>query len=138
MIRIAEAHAKIHLREYVNDDDISMSIRIVLESFISTQKFSVRRQMRKQFSRYLAYRKDNDELLLFVLKNMVGEQTIYLENRYRTVPDFVEISEKDFVEKAGQMNIHSVYSFYESDLFKQNKFKLDQKRKVITQRRDRT
>ncbi|ODM86799.1 DNA replication licensing factor mcm2, partial [Orchesella cincta] len=37
MIRLAEAHAKVHLREYVNDDDINMSIRIVLESFIDTR-----------------------------------------------------------------------------------------------------
>lgn len=135
MIRIAEAHAKIHLREYVNDDDINMSIRIVLESFIDTQKFSVRRQMKKQFARYLTYRKDNNELLLFIIKNMVAEQTVYLENRYRAVPDYVEINEKDFVEKANQMNIHSVFAFYECDLFKQNKFTFDKQRKVIIQRR---
>ncbi|CAL8139298.1 unnamed protein product [Orchesella dallaii] len=135
MIRLAEAHAKVHLREYVNDDDINMSIRIVLESFIDTQKFSVRRQMQKQFSRYLTYRKDNHELLLFILKNMISEQTIYLENRYRAVPDYVEVNEKDFVEKANGMGIHSVFSFYESDLFKQNKFNFDAKRKIIAQRR---
>ena len=27
MIRMAEAHAAMHLREYVNDDDIDMAIR---------------------------------------------------------------------------------------------------------------
>ncbi|ODM92012.1 DNA replication licensing factor mcm2 [Orchesella cincta] len=122
-------------KEYVNDDDINMSIRIVLESFIDTQKFSVTRQMRKQFSRYLTYRKDNYELLLFILKNMISEQTIYLENRYRAVPDYVEVNEKDFVEKANGMGIHSVFSFYESQLFKQNKFNFDGQRKIIAQRR---
>lgn len=135
VIRMAEAHAKIHLREYVNDDDINMAIRIMLESFIDTQKFSVRRQMRKQFSRYLTYRKDNHELLLFLLKNMVQEQTLYLENRYRAVPEYVDIAEKDLVAKASEMNIHSVFSFYGSDLFKQHKFAFDKQRKVITQRR---
>ena len=47
MIRMAEGHAKMHLRDYVNEDDVNMAIRIMLESFISTQKFSVMRTMRK-------------------------------------------------------------------------------------------
>ena len=47
MIRLAEANAKMHLREFVNEDDVNMAIRIVLESFIDTQKFSVMRTMKK-------------------------------------------------------------------------------------------
>jgi DNA replication licensing factor MCM2 len=44
---MAEAHAKLHLREYVIDDDVNMAIRVMLESFIDTQKYSVMRTMRK-------------------------------------------------------------------------------------------
>ena len=47
MIRMAEAHAKMHLREYVREDDVNMAIRVMLESFIDTQKYSVMRNMRK-------------------------------------------------------------------------------------------
>ena len=47
MIRMAEAHAKMHLREFVRDDDVNMAIRVMLESFIDTQKYSVMRTMRK-------------------------------------------------------------------------------------------
>lgn len=47
MIRMAEAHARMHLREYVQEDDVNMAIRVMLESFIDTQKFSVMRSMRK-------------------------------------------------------------------------------------------
>lgn len=47
MIRMAEAHARIHLREYVHEDDVNMAIRVMLESFIDTQKFSVMRTMKK-------------------------------------------------------------------------------------------
>ena len=47
MIRMAEAHAKMHLREYVTEDDVNMAIRVMLESFIDTQKYSVMRNMRK-------------------------------------------------------------------------------------------
>ena len=47
MIRMAEAHARLHLRDYVNEDDVNMAIRIMLESFINTQKFSIMRSMRR-------------------------------------------------------------------------------------------
>lgn len=36
-----------HLRDYVQEDDVNMAIRVMLESFIDTQKFSVMRSMRK-------------------------------------------------------------------------------------------
>ena len=49
MIRMSEAHARIHLRDYVNDDDVNMAIRMMLESFISTQKFSIMKGMKKVF-----------------------------------------------------------------------------------------
>ena len=44
---MAEGNAKMHLREYVTEDDVNMAIRVMLESFIDTQKFSVMRNMRK-------------------------------------------------------------------------------------------
>ena len=47
IIRAAEAHARMHLREYVHSDDVDMAIRVTLESFIDTQKYSVMRNMRK-------------------------------------------------------------------------------------------
>ena len=47
MIRMAEANAKMHLREYITEEDVNMAIRVMLESFIDTQKFSVMRNMRK-------------------------------------------------------------------------------------------
>ena len=36
-----------HLREYVHSDDVNMAIRVMLESFIDTQKYAVMRNMRK-------------------------------------------------------------------------------------------
>ena len=53
MIRMSEAHARMHLREYVNEDDVNMSVRMMLESFISTQKFSIMRGMRKVRAYYI-------------------------------------------------------------------------------------
>ncbi|XP_061187853.1 DNA replication licensing factor mcm2-like [Saccostrea echinata] len=133
MIRMAEAHAKMHLRDYVNEDDVNMAIRIMLESFISTQKFSVTRSMRKTFGRYLAFRKDNNELLLFILKQLAQDQMTFQRNRYGLEQEQIEISEKDLADKARQINISNLASFYESDIFRANHFSHDRKRKVIVQ-----
>ncbi|KAK7101582.1 DNA replication licensing factor mcm2-like [Littorina saxatilis] len=133
MIRMAEAHARMHLRDYVNEDDVNMAIRIMLESFISTQKFSVMRSMRKTFSRYLSFRKDTHQLLLFLLKQLAQEQSAYQRSRYGMQQDQVQIAEKDLADKARQINIHNLTSFYDSDLFKTNHFSLDSKRKMILQ-----
>lgn len=47
MIRMAEAHARLHLRTRVTDDDVDTAIRVLLDSFISTQKFGVQRSLQK-------------------------------------------------------------------------------------------
>ncbi|XP_076003566.1 DNA replication licensing factor MCM2 [Genypterus blacodes] len=133
MIRMAEAHARIHLRDYVQEDDVNMAIRVMLESFIDTQKFSVMRSMRKTFARYLAFRRDNNELLLFILKQLVAEQVTYQRNRYGVQNDTIEISEKDLQDKARMINIHSLSAFYDSDMFRSNRFSHDGKKKLILQ-----
>ena len=37
-MRMSEAHARMHLRDHVRDDDVDMAIRMTLESFIQAQK----------------------------------------------------------------------------------------------------
>lgn len=53
MIRMAESHAKMHLRDYVQEDDVNMAIRMMLESFVDTQKYSVMKTMRNVSNRCL-------------------------------------------------------------------------------------
>lgn len=51
------------------------------------------------FSRYLSFKRDNNELLLFVLKQLVAEQVMYQRNRYGAQQDTIEVPEKDLVDK---------------------------------------
>lgn len=46
-MRLAEASARMHLRDYVRADDINTAIAVVLDSFISSQKYSVSQQLRR-------------------------------------------------------------------------------------------
>ena len=122
MIRIAESHAKMHLREFVRDDDVNMAIRVMLESFIDTQKFSVMKSMKRKFSRYLAFKRDNNELLLFVLKQLAQETATYMRNRYGTEQEVIEVSENDLLDRARGINIQNLQPFFNSQLFQTNNF----------------
>ncbi|VDQ03853.1 unnamed protein product [Trichobilharzia regenti] len=132
VIRLSEAHARLHLREFVNEDDVNMALRVMLESFVSTQKFSVMKSMRQTFSRFLSYRRDNQELLLFLLKQMVQDRLAFERIRHAGNQEWrIEVTEREFAERAKQINITSVRPFLQSDLFKAHHFVYDANRKVI-------
>merc|ERR1719322_947147 len=133
MIRMAEAHAKMHLREFVSEDDVNMAMRVMLESFIDTQKYSVMKSMKRNFNRYLAYKRDNNELLLFILRGLANETATYMRNRYGTDQEVIEVPEKDLMEKAKQISIQNLQPFFASEMFKANNFNYDSGRKLIIQ-----
>lgn len=56
------------------------------------------------FSRYLSFKRDNNELLLFILKQLVAEQVMYQRNRYGAQQDTIEVPEKDLVDKVWAYN----------------------------------
>ncbi|KAK6104412.1 MCM2/3/5 family protein [Brugia pahangi] len=132
LIRLAEAHAKMHLRSYVCDEDVDVAVRVILESFINTQKASVMRQMRKNFDRYIFVNRDHNELLLYLLKQLVKDQLHYERARHKeTALSAIGIPESDFIEKAQQVHIENVKNFYRSQHFLTNNFIYDSKRKLI-------
>ncbi|XP_078485741.1 DNA replication licensing factor mcm2 [Ciona intestinalis] len=133
IIRLAEAHARMHLRSHVNSEDVNTAIRITLESFVETQKFSIMRSMKRTFSRFLNYKKGNNELLLCILRQLVSDQRRFQKNRFGEVQDYALIPEKELSEKAKAINIHNLSEFYQSQPFKSNRFSFDAKKKVITQ-----
>jgi hypothetical protein len=73
MIRMAEARAAMHLREYVTDADIDCAIRIMLDSFVSSQKLSVQKALRRKFRRYLAAAADFNGLVLLKLQECLRD-----------------------------------------------------------------
>jgi DNA replication licensing factor MCM2 len=135
MIRMAEAHAKMHLRNHVNDDDLNAATRIMLECFINTQKAAVVRQMRKTFHHQLTYKKDHNELLLFLLKQLVRDQLIFERSRHGGVSNVstIAVPESDFLDKARQMRIEKVKQFYKTKFFLDNHFQYDAQRSLIVQ-----
>ncbi|XP_043717807.1 DNA replication licensing factor MCM2-like [Telopea speciosissima] len=56
MIRMSEAHARMHLRQHVTQEDVDMAIQVLLDSFISTQRFGVQKALQKSFRKYMTFR----------------------------------------------------------------------------------
>lgn len=133
VIRMSEAHARMHLRDTVQDVDVNMAIRMMLESFISAQKFSVMKKMQVTFQKYLSFQKDSSELLFFILRQLTLDQLAFIRIKNGPKATHVEIMEKDLIERAKQINIHGLGKFYDSEIFKNNGFSYDIKRKTILQ-----
>lgn len=149
IVRLAEAHARLHLRDYVREDDINAAISVMLESFFTSQKYAVMRNLRRHFHKYLAYRKDDNDLLFYVLSGLVRDyastRRVSTDKATATrssthgnqqadgdaAPKTVEVDLEDFEARAREMNVHSCHKFYASALFEQRKFSLDLERKKI-------
>lgn len=133
VIRMAEAHARMHLRDSVQDVDVNMAIRMMLESFVEAQKFSVMKKMRQTFQKYLSYQKDHSELLYFILRQLTLEQMAFLRFKQGSAATHIEVMEKDLSERAKSINIHNFREFFDSEIFKRHGYAYDAKRKVILQ-----
>merc|ERR1712013_881155 len=81
--------------------------------------------MKRNFNRYLAYKRDNNELLLFILRGLANETATYMRNRYGTDQEVIEVPEKDLMEKAKQISIQNLQPFFASEMFKANNFNYD-------------
>ncbi|KAJ1816242.1 MCM DNA helicase complex subunit, partial [Coemansia sp. RSA 2675] len=135
MVRLAEAHARMHLRDYVRNDDIEVAIRVALEGFISAQKISVMRALRRKFSKYLYARRDHFELLYYLLGRLVQERLTFYALKYPgSLPEQVEISKPDFESQAAAFGVNDCDDFYASPLVTQQMFTIDAQRNVICKR----
>lgn len=129
MIRMAEASAKLHLREFVRSDDIDLAIQVTINSFIQAQKISVKRQLERGFRKYLRFTNDHFELLGFVLGQIVKEKIRFHLGKLRGLqrqsdpispPEKVTIKVSELEERAKEVEIYDVGPFLKSQLFKTN------------------
>eukprot|EP00171_Calliarthron_tuberculosum_P013958 IDg13958t1 len=141
IVRLSEANARVHLRDHVREDDINTAIAVMLESFFASQKYSLMRQLRRRFHKYLSYRRDDNDLLFYVLSGLVRDYAA-TQRAVRTAPQAggvsapaplkkVEVDLDDFEARAREMNVYSCDAFYKSKMFSQRKFELDRERSKI-------
>ncbi|KAK8475494.1 hypothetical protein V6N13_065859 [Hibiscus sabdariffa] len=132
MIRMSEAHARMHLRQHVTEEDVDMAIRVLLESFISTQKFGVQKALRKSFRQYITFKKDYHGLLLVLLRELVNNALRFEEILSGSAPrlNYVDVKVADLQAKAEEYEITNLEAFFSSPEFKAF-YELDEQRQVI-------
>ena len=141
IMRMAEAHAKMHLRDYVRDDDMDASIKMMLESFISAQKFSVRRSLRRSFAKFLSSGEDRVHLLLHILAELMRNETTYQKIRHKQSKDYempalLEVPLEEFESRARDRRIYDVGEFCKCQEFLSEGYSLDTRRRVIVKGSD--
>ncbi|EGF98419.1 uncharacterized protein MELLADRAFT_76084 [Melampsora larici-populina 98AG31] len=134
MIRMSEASAKMHLREYVRSDDIDRAIQVAIHSFVNGQKMSVKKQLERGFRKYLRIKEDNDELIGFLLGQIVKEKLRYQMNKLRGLveadevepPETIVVKVSELEERAKEVEIYDIGPFLKSQLFKTNGYSYKQ------------
>lgn len=138
MIRMAEASAKMHLRDYVRSDDIDVAIRATVESFVSAQKMSVKRTLERGFRKYIHQARDSDELLSFLLGGIVKDKMRF--SRYgghRSTddgPSAITVPLSELETRAKELDIFDVRPFLLSRVFKANGYVYSEGDGTITKR----
>ncbi|KAE9596032.1 putative DNA helicase [Lupinus albus] len=133
MIRMSEAHARMHLRQHVIQDDVDMAIRVLLDSFISTQKFGVQKALQKSFRKYMTFKKDYNDLLLYLLRGLVNN-VLHFEEIVRGSASGltrVDVKVEDLSRKAQEHEVYDLKPFFSSGQFLNANFVLDEDRGVI-------
>ena len=138
IMRMAEAHAKMHLRDYVRDDDMDASIKMMLGSFIDAQKFSVRRSLRRSFAKYITSNDDRAHLLLHILQDMFRKEQLYQvirlrqKNQSEEMLETLEVNLDEFASRARERRIYDVTEFCKSEVFLDHGYAFDQRRSIIS------
>ncbi|PNW80981.1 hypothetical protein CHLRE_07g338000v5 [Chlamydomonas reinhardtii] len=132
VVRMSEASARMHLRDYVADYDINVAIKMMVHSFISSQKFTVQQTLERKFSRYLTLPQDYHALLISLLR-----QALRAVQREQALAGGagdtqLKISARLLEDKAREYDIADVSSLYGSAMFRNCGFAFDRAHNVIT------
>mmetsp|Transcript_14833 Transcript_14833/g.16462 ORF Transcript_14833/g.16462 Transcript_14833/m.16462 type:complete len:320 (-) Transcript_14833:840-1799(-) len=137
LMRMSEAHAKMHLRDYVRNDDMNAAISVLLESFFVAQKFSVRKSLRNAFSKFLIDQQDQHALMLHMLSDLFRNEQMYQIIRMRQKgmkeDDFLlEIPLEELEGKARERRMYDLSGFLNSKVFVEAGYALNKTRRIIT------
>jgi DNA replication licensing factor MCM2 len=121
MIRMAEANARMELRDYVTDKDVDFGIATMLETFIQTQKHSVAERLRRKFeATYITSVTAHNDLLHFLIKKLLKKKLdFHAVMAAEGVDDEEEIGVpiQEFKSEAQKMDLANVNEYLQSENF---------------------
>ncbi|KXZ41031.1 hypothetical protein GPECTOR_950g209 [Gonium pectorale] len=129
---MSEASARMHLRDYVADHDINVAIKMMVHSFIGSQKFTVQQTLERKFARYLTLPADYHALLISLLRGALRAAQREAAAGGATRDAQVKISGRVLEDKAREHEIADLSSLYSSAMFRSCGFAYDRANNVIT------
>ena len=136
LMRMAEAHAKLHLRDYVREDDVNSAIGVLLESFIQAQKFSVQKQLRRNFDRYTSTSDSHYAILLQLLQELFRNEAMYQSirsnNKDNNNNQNLEVTLQEFTVRAHEKRLYELQSFLSSTEFQQAGYVYHEQSQIIS------
>ncbi|TIC30661.1 MCM-domain-containing protein [Wallemia mellicola] len=138
MIRMSEAAAKMSLREYVRGDDIDLAIQVTVGSFVNAQKTSIKKTLERGLRKYVHQAKDSEELLAFILGQIVKERVRRHRAMHFDDPETVQIPINELENRANDVEVYDIQPFLSSKLFLTNGYKYEDNaiKKIFKTRRD--
>ncbi|ORC89719.1 minichromosome maintenance (MCM) complex subunit [Trypanosoma theileri] len=121
IIRLSEAHARVHLRDFVRDEDVSAAISLFLRCFIQTQKYSQRSSMESRFRKY--FDSDTEPLPLIQHHIKVAIHSIRSFERQMSggvEPTKVRIDVSQLEHCTTNVSKEALNAFFESNEFKKD------------------
>merc|ERR1712038_1073130 len=92
IVRLAEAHARMELRQHVVGKDLDNAIGVVLESFIQSQKHQVAEELRQKFKRYIAKATPSSDHFMNILTKLYRDKLEQMRlSRPGAIPEASEV-----------------------------------------------
>ncbi|ORD97529.1 MCM2 [Hepatospora eriocheir] len=115
IVRISEAFAKLRMSSTVSKTDINSAIDITLNTFLSAQKYSIAKTLRKKFAKY--FEENNEDLIIYLLKKMITEKV--------TVTGEGSINVNEFIQYCKFNEVIVTDNFYKSDTFIKSGYQIE-------------
>lgn len=126
IVRLAEANARIELRQHVLPKDLDNAISVMLESFIQSQKHQVAEELRLKFRRYIAQGTPVSDQFMVLLQKLFkdkAEQMALARPGAELEVGDVAVSMEDVVRQMERSDLNvgtEAHEFMSSERFKQN------------------
>eukprot|EP00967_Tisochrysis_lutea_P071369 scaffold94738_cov33-Tisochrysis_lutea.AAC.1 len=118
IIRMAEASARMHLRDNVRNDDVDLAISVLLRSVIDSQKYAVKRSMEQKFKKYMVHSADTNQLLDFELRRLYSVASHMHTMHYGAEPPMPPaVFLEEFEAHARQLSVSDLSAYYASTTF---------------------
>jgi len=136
IIRLAEANARMELRQHVNQKDLDNAIGLMLESFIQSQKHQVAEELRRKFRKYIVSATPISDQFMRMLERLFRDKAE--ETRLSRAGGEAPLAKDVSVEMSAvvsqiereDLDIEEAKNFMRQQRFRQN-FKIDDEGKIF-------